>query len=304
MKRVIQLSLLALVLAIPAEAAVYMKSHTHGTGPNDRPNEAVEIKFEGWFNGERAVLDVLQSNNAMMREGKVFVDGSMMTLYNEEENTCTPWDMQAMMRFAGAMLESMRGVIQLEFGEPELEVLERKRGLSLVGRRVDYLKYRSDWTMSFKAPLMKKRTYDNSTVQEIWYDPRLDDDLPSFGVFMDPESFTTGYEEMDEAIAASMPPIEGAMLKSVAVSQTTNQKGKVETSTTITEVTDLDVRAADPAGGYSPPEDCETVSMFPPTGMPEGEGEPAANAEEDKKPWQKVKVKNPFKRGGKKKDDG
>ena len=78
---------------------------------------------------------------------------------------------------------------------------------------------------------------------------------------MDPDSFTTGYEEMDKAIAASMPPVEGALLKSVAISETTNQKGKVDRTVITTEVTELDLSASDPPFGYAPPADCRTVSM-------------------------------------------
>ncbi len=230
-----------------------------------------------------------------------------MTLYDPQENTCMPWDLQAMMRFAGAMMEAMGGVIQLDFGEPEVEILERRSGESHLGRRVDYLKYRSRWTMSLKMPLMKKRTFDNSSVQELWYDESLRKELPAFGVFMDADSFTTGHEEMDDAIAASMPPIDGPVLKSYAVSTTTNQKGEVQTTTSTSEVTELDTSAGDPPGGYSAPADCQTVAAFPGAGMPVGEqaGEEQPTAEEDERSgFPKVKIGNPFKKKKKKKDDG
>lgn len=306
MSRVLCFLISSLVLAAPSGAAVYMKSKVDGTGPNNRANEVVRMLLEGWFDGERAVIDILESNNPTLAKGRIYVDGTVMTLHDLEENTCTPWDMQAMMRFAGSVMESMKGIVELEFGEPELEILDRRSGESMLGRRVDYLKYRSDWTMSFKMPLVRKRTYDNSTVQEVWYDRALRDSLPSLGAFMDPESFSTGYEEMDEAIAAGMPPVEGAVLKSIAMSTMTNQKGKEETTTTVTEVTELDLSASDPAGGYSAPDDCKQVAMFPPTGEPPAGDEPqgeAAASDDKKKPWSKVKVGNPFKKK-KKKDDG
>ncbi len=81
----------------------------------------------------------------------------------------------------------------------------------------------------------------------------------------------------------------------------TNQKGKEETTTSTTEVTELDRSASDPPSGFAPPSDCEVVAMVPPAeGAGAGDTDPAAS-EEGGKPWSKVKIKNPFK---KKKDGG
>ena len=302
MRKAALILILTVLAAAQASAVVYMKSRTYGTTANEQPNEAIEMSFEGWFEERQALIKILEGNAAVPR-GLIFVesqpgegeadDNVIITWYDPEENTCAPWDMQAMLRLAGEMMEAMGGMFDFEFGEPVVEILEQGAGPPMLGLATRYYKIRNDIRYSIKAPIVGKKSFDNNSIQELWVTDSLG---PAYAGWAAPE-FSTGNEEMDRAIEASRPPIEGAVLKSRTVSRVIRENGKVNESTTTMEVIELDQSASRPSEGMTVPADCQRVEMFPGGAV---ESEDAEAQEGGKAPWKKIK--NPFKR--KKKEDG
>ena len=132
MRRIALVLVLTALVAAQASAVMYMKSHTYGTTAGGDPNEAIEMSFEGWFEERLALIKILEGN-AMFPHGLIYVesqpgegeedDNIILTWYDPENNTCAPWDLQAMLRFAGDLMNALGGMIKFEFTDPRVEIL-------------------------------------------------------------------------------------------------------------------------------------------------------------------------------------
>lgn len=252
------LALLA-VCAAPAFAGIHYQAETTSTPEKGKPRV---VKVEAWVDGPQAKIVFTESDQPMMSAGSYLLTqdgGKTLFLVNPEEKTYMEWDLQGMLSAFGGMMEAMQGMMNLEFSDVQVEALGSEPGGELLGYPVTHAKYRTTYTVTIKV-LGMKRGSTTETIQEVWSTDALGD--PGLGVWLRNEPPATGMEELDRLIAAEMERVEGFPLKTVAVSTTTGQKGKrestVRTETVVTELEETSV----PAGSFEIPDGYTQTEMM------------------------------------------
>lgn len=230
---------LALALGLspaPAQAAIHYKADTVTSG---QQNSSTTV--EAWVDGEKAKVLFLDSDQPMLSKNEYLLTtdgGKTLYLVDPDDKTYMQWDLQAMLQMFGNVMEGMKGIVNLDFSDPQVEKLVDEPGGSLLGYPTTHTKYRTTYTTSLKIMGMK-RSSTTETVQELWTTDAFHD--AALGVWLRTDPPSTGIEGLDKLIQSSMEQTKGLPLKSVIVSTTTGQKGKRETTTrTETEVTLLE----------------------------------------------------------------
>lgn len=239
---VTSLTLAALVLATlsaaPAVAGIHYQAETRISPEKGKPQVT---RVEGWVDGPKAKVVFAETSQPMMEKNSYLLTqdgGQTLFLVNPEEKTYMEWDLQGMLSAFGGMMQAMGGLVDLEFSDVSVETLETKDGGELLGYPVAYTKYKSRYTTSIKVFGMQRGS-TTETIQEVWATRSLSD--VGLGVWLRSEPPVTGLEELDKLLASEMDKIDGFPLKTVAVSTSTGQKGKREsTSRTETTVTLLE----------------------------------------------------------------
>lgn len=224
-------------ISLPASAGIYYKAVTTTDNPQGKDQQMV---VEGRVEGEKARIEFQDSNNPMMGEGSWLLTtdgGKTIYLVNPEDKTYAKWDMDAMMQFAGAVMEGMGGLVNMEFSEPQVEKLLEEDGGTVAGLPTRHYRYRTTYSMQMKVFGMRQASAVES-VQDIWSTSRLD--AAALGVWLRKEPPSSGNEELDRLMRAEVGKIQGFPLKTVTVTTTRDEKkGKESVSRSTTEVTEL-----------------------------------------------------------------
>lgn len=250
------LASLALVAlsAAPALAGIHYRADTTTTPENGK---AQVTRVEGWVEGPKAKVVFTESDQPMMSQGSYLLTqdgGQTLFLVDPEEETYMEWDLQGMLSAFGNMMDAMQGMMNLEFSDVEVETLSKEPGGELLGHPVTHSKHRTTYTVTIKV-LGMKRGNTTETVQDLWTTDAFGD--PGLGVWLRAEPPATGMEELDGLIAAEMEKVDGFPLKSVAVSTTTGQKGKrqstvrTETVVSLLEETSVPAETFEIPAGYT-----------------------------------------------------
>lgn len=258
---------LAAILAAPARAGVYYEAVTRGETRQER------LEVHGWVDGEKAKVEFLASGNPLMPTGSYLVTpdgGKTLFLIDPEKKTYSRWDLDAMMRTAGAAMEAMGPMLNLEISDPRVEKLGEEDGGTLVGLPTTHYRYRTTYEMQMKI-MGIKRASRVEMEQEIWATDAVVE--PGFGVWLRKER-ATGNETLDKLVKAEMGKISGFPLKTVTVTTTTSGKGKQQQTRSETVVILLDRERSVPASTFEIPSDYQETQMLPM--MPEG-GEGGGN---------------------------
>jgi hypothetical protein len=261
------LTLLALA-ALPARAAVHYQATTTTDNPQgDDPKMVVEA----WIEGEKARIEFRESGNPLAPPGAFLVTqdgGRNLFIVNPEERTFARWDIEAMLRTAGAVLEGMGGLVKIEFSDPQVEKLLDEDGGVVAGLATRHLRYRNAYSMQFRVLGMRNASQVESVV-DYWVSNALTD--AALGVWLRSDPPRTGNEDLDRLIGSEMGKIEGFPLKIVTVTKTTGgKKGQKETvSRSEMAVTEFDTRApgVEPSR-FQVPQGYREVQM-----LPTGQGE-------------------------------
>lgn len=227
------LAILALLAAVPAWAGVHYKAETVMSGA-----QKSRTAVEAWVDGEKTKVVFVESDQPMMGPSTYLLStdgGKTLYLVNPQEKTYMEWDLQGMLAAFGSVMESMQGLMSMEFSDVEVKKLSEESGGELLGYSTVHSRYRTSYTTLIKVMGIKRQS-TTETIQEIWSTDAFGD--PGFGVWLRSEPPATGIEGLDEMIASEMSRVEGLPLKTVVTSTTVGQKGKRETTTTTeTEVT-------------------------------------------------------------------
>lgn len=267
------LTLLAVLAAVPAWAGVHYKAQTVLSG-----DQQSRTAVEAWVDGEKTKVVFIESDQPMMEENSYLVStdgGKTLFLVNPKEKTYMEWDLEGMLAAFGSVMDSMQGLMSMEFSDVQVEKLSEESGGQVLGYSTTHRQYRTSYTMSIKVMGLKRQS-TTDMVQDIWTTDAFGD--PGFGVWLRNEPPKTGIEGLDEVIASEMEKVDGLPLKSVVRSTTVGQKGKRETTTTTeTEVTMIEETAiADST--FEIPADYTKQEM-------EMEMEDAGEEEEDSNPF-------------------
>ncbi len=255
--------LVALTAAPAAHAGIHYKADT-----TTRPEhgKAQVTKVEAWVDGPRAKVEFLESDQPMLEAQDYLLTrdgGKTLFLVNPGEKTYAKWDLEGMLALFGNVMESMKGLVNLDFSEPQVEKLAEEPGGSLLGYPTTHYRYRTTYTTKVKI-LGMHRENTTETVQDLWTTDALGD--AGLGVWLRKEPAATGNAQFDKLLSSQMSQIQGFPLKTASVAKTTGQKGKRETTTTQeTEVTELETTGV-PASTFEIPKGYTETQM-----MPEGE---------------------------------
>lgn len=250
------LALLALAAA-PAAAGIHYRADTT-TQPEG--GKAQSTRVEAWVDGPNAKVVFVESDQPMFSKSSYLLTqdgGKTLFLVDPEEKTYTEWDLEGMLSAIGGIMESMKGLVNIEFSDPEVEKLAEEPGGELLGRAVTHSKYRTSYTTSIKVLGMKRQS-STETVQDLWTTKAFED--AGLGVWLRTEPPATGLEDLDRLITAEMDKVEGFPLKTVSVATTTGQKGKQQTVRTETVVSELE-EVSVPAGTFEIPAGYERTEM-------------------------------------------
>lgn len=245
--KIFLLLLLTLLLgsAGTTQADLYFKSVTE-TEPSNG-NAPADIVVEGWIKGEKAKISFLETgDNPVMPEGAYLLtkdSGKTFLLVNPKDKTYSEWDIQAMMQMAGAMMDSLGGVMKFEISEPQVELLSEEKGESILGRSTRHYRIRTTYDMKMKV-IGIKRNIATDTLQDLWTTTAIDDE--AFGAWLRKEPASTGNDQLDKLISSEVGKTEGFVLRSITETRTVSGKKKKEqTSRSKTEVTELEERRID-----------------------------------------------------------
>jgi hypothetical protein len=116
MKRVVTIIGLCLACAMPAVAGIHYKSRSFQEGKG--ASKQMDMTVESWVDGDNAKILFTESKNDLMGKDSYLVTtdgGKIIYLVDPKEKTYTEWDLDAMMNMFGAVMESMGGMLQMEF---------------------------------------------------------------------------------------------------------------------------------------------------------------------------------------------
>lgn len=273
----------ALAPAVPAAAGIHYRSVT--TSEVVGQGSSHTLRVEGWVDGAKAKIEFRESDNPTMPAGAYLLtqDGGR-TLYfvNPEEKTYAEWNLDAMLRAVGGMMQAMGPLLRFEVSDPRVEMLAQEPGGTVAGLPTTHARYRTTYAMKVRVLGMGQAS-SVDRVQDIWSTDALDD--VALGVWLRNRPSSTGNPELDKLMAAEMEKLRGFPLKTVEVTTTTGRKGKRESeSRTVMEVTSLDRDAATPAATFELPADYRQTEMAPVAGAA-GQGE---EGDPDANPFKKI----------------
>jgi hypothetical protein len=230
-----------------------------------------------WVSGDNGKTLFEESSNTLMAKGSYIITkdgGKTMYLVNPKDKTYMKWDLDSIMGMAGGAMKMMN----MKFTDPKVEALGEDPDGLIAGVPTVHYRFRTNYTMSMSFMMMKK-TYKVVKEEEIWAAPKLVD--AALGIWLRKTPPKTGNEDLDALIAAEMGKVQGFPLKRKTMTTSTDEKGKVETTTVTMEVTELQMVPV-PDSTFEIPAGYKETSM---TGEGEkGEGEnPLANILKPKK---------------------
>ncbi len=273
---VIYLLAAALALAgLPAAADVHYQAVTT-TAIEGKKKGGPKIEVEAWVSGEKARVEFKESGNPMLPAGNYLLThdgGRTLLLVNPKEKTYARWDLEAMLRMVGGMMQAMGGLVSLKVTQPQVAKLLDEDGGTLAGLPTRHYRWRTTYDTEVKVFGMKQAS-STETLQDVWVTQELGDE--ALGVWLRKDPPKLGDPEFDRLIEAEIARVPGFPLKTVTVSTTLSGKkrNKEQVTTTTMEVVALDRSAVAEAKFVLPP-DYRQVEMMPAMEQQEeGEGNP------------------------------
>ncbi|HEX7183461.1 MAG TPA: DUF4412 domain-containing protein [Thermoanaerobaculia bacterium] len=267
-RSIVALTLLA-AAASPAFAGIHYKSTTRTEAPSAQP---MVMQVEGWVSGPKAKIEFDEaSGNPMVRKGAYLVTkngGQTLYLVDPKEKTYAEWDLQAMLGFAGSVMNGMGPLLKVEFANLKTEKLLDEDGGAILGLPTKHYRFRTSYTMKMRVMGMANES-DVVTDQDVWVTQKLQD--AGLGAWLRSSPPRTGNEQFDKLINAEWSNIQGYPLKMVSVSTSTpKKKGQPTTTRTTMEVTQLDASATVADSAFEIPAGYEETQMMPAPGSEAG----------------------------------
>lgn len=231
------LGLLAIAGNAWAAKGFHYVAETVTTGSNTKQSDTMSV--EGWVEGPNAkiVFQEVGEANPLLGEGKYILTndgGETLYLVDPKENTHAKFDLNQVLGFAGAFMES--GMFNMDVSNHSVEELESGDGPEFHGYDTEYYKYRTSYDLEMKIMGMKRADHyvmDN----EIWSAEDLD--ATGFQAWMRPRK--TGFDAVDTLLEGELQKVKGFAFKSVINTRTEGAKKKrAMTTTSTTEVTEFE----------------------------------------------------------------
>lgn len=256
--RVAAFAAAVLVCAAPAFAGMTFEATTTTDGPQGKQ----VMRTQAWVDGAKAKVVFTESDNPMFTEGAYLLTtdgGKTLYLVDPQQKTYMPFDLDRMVATAGAMMQSMGGMVKMSFSNQKVEKLLEEPGGQLLGRDTTHYRVRVSYDSEVRVMGMGQEAA-NETITDTWTTTSLAD--PGFSAWLRRDPPKTGIADLDALLAAEVAQgVTGVPLKTVSVTTTKDKKrGRTQTTTTTMEVTSL--REGDvPAGSFEIPAGYEEVAV-------------------------------------------
>ena len=249
-----------LVVASQVFAGVILVAKT--TAGGGKAAEQQNSVAKSWVSGDSGKVLFEESSNPMMGKDTYMITkdgGKTMFLVDPKKKTYMKWDIDSMMGMAGGAMKMMN----MKFSDPKVEALGEEPGELVAGIPTVHYRFRTSYVMSMSFMMMKK-TSKVVKEEDIWVAPKLVE--AALGIWLRRTPPKTGNDELDAMVKAEMGKVHGYPLKRRTVTTSTDEKGKVETTTVTMEVSELEM-APIPDSTFEIPADYKETSM------PGGEGD-------------------------------
>lgn len=237
----ISMLLLAGSLCLTATAGFHYEATTEIIdSANKRANNTMIV--EAWVQGDKAKILFRENDNPMTKPGSYMITadgGETIYLVDPENETYMEWDIDQLMQLAGAAAN----MIKIQFENFDSKIVEESEGDRILGKNTRRVKTMTTYDLSIRM-LGMKRASSVEMEQEFWLTDELSD--AAFGVWLRKKPPTSGNEELDKLMKASMEGVKGFPLRSktkTVTKQWNKKRTKVRNEQTThnnTEVTKLE----------------------------------------------------------------
>jgi hypothetical protein len=258
------LTAFGLSLSHPATASsYYYEAVTRDGGASAR----VESTVRGWIDGSSAKVEYQGADvTGLFMAGSYLLTtngGATLYLVNPAEQTYSELDLDAMFGMVGNVMSAVGGLVNMRFGDFENERLERRADEPMLGYPTTYHHFRTGYTMSMSILGMRNETR-TETEQHVWCADGLQAD--GFGIWLRPDRFRTGNDELDQMIVQEYGAMDCVPLRTRTITTVSEQRGRPTTTESEMEVTELRAEAI-PASTFELPADYENVPLL--AGLPD-----------------------------------
>lgn len=261
MRRLLVSCLFLALVAVPALADIRAITETMTGG--DNASEEMNMTVESFTDGEKGNFYIRKSSNPFMKEGMYLYTpdgGKTLFLVDPVEMTYSEWDLEAIIQFAGTVLQSLGPLVKFEIVDPKVELLTEQAGPSWDGLATTEYTFRSEYTMKTRVMGIKSQQHVNARTKI------RTAQLPTpLGVWMRTDPPKTG-TEFDKIVENSP---WGEIAGQVALDYradtviTSGKKNNQQSSWMESKTIELDRDAGGPPGGYGFPDTYQPVQMMP-----------------------------------------
>ncbi|HEX7079700.1 MAG TPA: hypothetical protein VF329_01635 [Gammaproteobacteria bacterium] len=251
---------LAALVTGAAHAAYYYEAVTtvEGDGVGSQSSSV-----RGWVDGANARIEFVTGDpTGLFSAGSYLLSndgGETLYVVDPGARTVAEVDLAQIFRSVGALTEATGGALKIEFSDFTTEQLGREAGAPIVGHATTRYRFKTGYTMSVGV-LGFSRESRADTDLEISCTEEIDD--AGFAVWLRPDRFRTGDEDIDRLIAQQVAIPGCVTLRNRSVTTMTAEGGRASTTTTTMEVTALREEAP-PEAAFVLPADYERTSFFP-----------------------------------------
>jgi hypothetical protein len=202
-------------------------------------------------NVRQEFVDVKSDNNPYMKKGTYWLykgDSDKIIVVNPKEKTYMEVPLQSILQAAA----SLGQIVKMTITEPKVEVISKDKE-TVSGYDCNHVQVNSSYKMETKIAFMKMQTAVEQN-QEIW--ATNDIDMKEMAATFKDKSFKSGFTELDALMEKQMQPFKniGFVIKSITTQKNSDNKGKIETSVSQMDVTEVSTKDLDNSLFQIPPD--------------------------------------------------
>jgi hypothetical protein len=238
MKKLLMTTLILASAPMTALAGTHFTAVTTTVIEGKKPQQ---YTVESWVEGPKARMVFKGSTEqAGIPKGSYIIttDGAR-TLYmvNPKDKTYSRWDIDAILKSAGAALNAVGGMVKMEVENQDVKAQPPTAGPPMHGLPTTHYVFDTSYDLIVKVFGMKHGQHVVSH-EELWTTTALKD--PGFAAWLRKRPPKTGNTTIDELVAAAFHDVKGMLLKQVVDTTTADRKGHTSGTKNTMEVVSLE----------------------------------------------------------------
>ncbi len=282
MKKILMTAMMVASASVTALAGTHFTAVT--TAITDG-KEAQQFTVESWVEGPKARMVFKGSTTqAGIPTGSYIIStdgGRTLYMVNPNDKTYSEWDIDAMLKSAGAAMNAIGGVVKMEVANQQVKTQPPAPGASIVGLPTTHYVFDTTYDLIVKVFGMKHGQHVVSH-EELWTTTALKD--PGFAAWLRKRPPKTGNATIDELVASAFHDVEGMILKQVIKTTTTDKKGRATVTENTMEVVSLEKANVDDSMFTIPKDYREVAPLATAAGAQQDQGQEQGEEEHDDKP--------------------